>query len=196
MAAIARKLGFSKQTFDAYLKGRIPRADDAQRIADGLGLDLREMLTGVRSEPREIFTADVVLVQRVDLKASAGHGRAVDAYDGRSSDRIAFTRDWLRRLNVEPQHAVLMTASGDSMHPTINDGDLILVNRAITTVETAGIYVVTIAGMVVVKRAYWQRDGSLVLKSDNSLYPEEVIPPDELYTVTIEGRVRWAARSM
>lgn len=139
----------------------------------------------------------MVMLPRFELKPSAGRGRvAVPDEVLEPSELISFSREWLRRLGVDPDFAHLLVAIGDSMEPLIRDGDMMLVNRKIRMIETAGIYVVGIAGMVVVKRAFLRRDGSLVLKSENSIYPDEVVPYEDLHTVTIEGRVRWAGRSM
>ncbi len=194
-AAAARKMGVSKQSLDQWIKGRsVPRADVAVRICERYGMDLHYLVTG---EFAPAVDTEMVLVPKFEVRASAGPGRAVvpDDVEG-PSERLAFSRDWLRRLGIDPDHAELLVASGDSMEPLIRDGDVMLMNRRIRTVETAGIYVVTIAGMVVVKRAFIRPDGSLVLKSENPIYPEETVEPEDLHAVTIEGRIRWAGRSM
>lgn len=189
-AAAARRMGFNKQTFDAYLKGRIPRADDALVIADGLGLDFRWLMTGEGDrEP-----ADMVALPTFNDRPSAGGGAV--AQTRYASGTVAFRADWLRALNINPRQAHVLFARGDSMEPTIRDGDMLIVDRSIDRVVDAGIYVVTVAGMLLVKRVQVRRDSTLVLKSDNGLYDDEIIPREDLPSIVVEGRVCWSGRPM
>ena len=139
--------------------------------------------------------AGFVLVPKFEVQASAGGGIDNGALAHGPSEMIAFREDWLRSLGVNPRFAQALVARGDSMEPTIRDGDLLLVDRAIDRVVDEGIYVVTVAGLVLVKRLQMRRDGTLVLRSDNGRYEDEVVPPGELDTIVIEGRVRWIART-
>ncbi len=188
-ASVARRLGFKPQTFDTYLKGRIPRADDGLRIADGLSLDFRWLMTGATGD-----VADMVTLPHFPISPSAGGGSLM-ATDEQAGE-VAFRADWLRAIGVNPRQALVLFARGDSMEPTIRDGDMLIVDRSIDRVLDAGIYVVTVAGMVVVKRVQLRRDGTLLLRSDSGRYDDEVIPPDELHSIIIEGRVCWSGRPM
>ncbi|MBH0619495.1 helix-turn-helix transcriptional regulator, partial [Salmonella enterica] len=80
--------------------------------------------------------------------------------------------------------------------PTIRDGDMLLVDRSIDRVVDNGIYVVVFGGAVLVKRVHIRRDRSVVLRSENAVYPEEVVPADEVPDLVIEGRVRWFGRTI
>jgi phage repressor protein C with HTH and peptisase S24 domain len=59
-----------------------------------------------------------------------------------------------------------------------------------------GIYIVVLAGLVLVKRLTVRRDGSLILKSDNGRYEEERIPKEELADLSIRARVMWFGRAI
>lgn len=189
-ASVARALGYAPQTFDRWVKDRIPRADDGFRIADELGVDARWLMTG-EGNPTP---GEMVYLPQFAVEASAGTGAVVEG--GHSNGAVAFRADWLRQVGVSPRHAHVLFARGDSMEPTIRDGDLLIIDRSIDRVVDAGIYVCTVGGMVVVKRVQIRRDGTLVLKSDNGHYDDEIIPPGELESVTIEGRVCWSGRPM
>lgn len=134
------------------------------------------------------------LVPRLDIRASAGPGAI--APSEQANDLVAFRSNWLRRLGINPRHARTLFASGDSMEPTIGDGDLLLVDESIDRVVDHGIYVVVYQGMVLVKRVQLRLDGTLVLKSDNVRYEEEVVPPTEHPDLRIAGRVRWYGRTI
>lgn len=142
------------------------------------------------NEPSE-FT----FIHRLDVEASAGHGRIFDEHE--PTQLLGFRTDWLRKMGIAPNRAQALTAIGDSMEPTIRDGDLLLVDRSVSQIVDNGIYVMTLGGLVVVKRVQMRRDKSLLLISDNrERYEPEIVPPDEVTTLIIEGRVRWFGRSL
>lgn len=194
LAGAARKMGVSKQTLDQWVKGRsVPRADVAFEICQRYGMDLEYLLSGKISFVSA--SADLVMLPHFPTQPSAGGG-ALAPLDQASDGDVAFSAAWLRLIGVNPRRAHVLTAKGDSMEPTIRDGDLLILDRSIDHVVDAGIYVVTVGGMVVVKRVQVSRDGTLILRSDNGRYHDEVIPADELYTIKVEGRVCWSGRPM
>lgn len=135
-------------------------------------------------------------VRRYDVRASAGNGALTTADELEGGDFVAFRADWLHRIGVSPRQAEVLIAIGDSMEPTIRDGDLLLIDRSFDRPKDNGIYVLVLGGMVLVKRIQTRRDGSVVLLSDNQRYENEVVPADELPDLKVEGRVRWFGRTI
>lgn len=139
--------------------------------------------------------AGFVEVPYLDIQASAGVGRL--AMGGDAERIMMLSESWLRTLGIVPRNAQLLSAVGDSMEPTIRDGDLLLVDRGITNVMDNGIYIVVVGGLVLVKRLQMRVDKSLTLLSDNrERYDPETIGPDRVDELTIEGRVKWYGRSI
>lgn len=136
---------------------------------------------------------EYAMVPGLSVRASAGPG-AIMSPDEPLADVVAFRKDWLGRLGINPRFARAIFAHGDSMEPTINDGDLLLVDESINHIVDHGIYVVVYQGMVIVKRVQMRRDGTLVLKSDNARYEAEEVPPNEIEQIQVAGRVRWFGR--
>ena len=58
----------------------------------------------------------------------------------------------LRNLAITESNAVAATASGDSMTPTINDGDTIHIDLGRKEVKDGRIYVICIGGLHYCKR--------------------------------------------
>ena len=84
---------------------------------------------------------------------------------------------------------------GDSMSPTLDDGDQILVDTRETSPEREGIYVIRTDDVLNVKRVSANpATGLLTIKSDNPLYDTwaDVDPK----TVQIIGKVLWAGRKL
>lgn len=126
---------------------------------------------------------------------------AVDTHKGignetSQSSAIAMRESWLRGIGTDPANACLLAFSGDSMEPTIRDGDLLLIDRSVDQVIDHGIYVLLVGGRMLVKRVQLRHDGSLVLRNDNSAYEVETVSADEASRLVIEGRVRWFGRTV
>lgn len=135
------------------------------------------------------------LIPRLEVEASAGGGALAAEED--VGGLIAFRAEWLRRVGVNPRSARALKARGDSMEPTIRDGDILLVDSSIDRIIDEGIYVVVVAGLALVKRLAVRRDGTIVLKSDNAArYTEEMIPREEATELSVAGRVMWFGRSI
>lgn len=86
----------------------------------------------------------------------------------------------------------VLTAVGRSMMPTINDKDLVFVDISQRGVDAPGIYVVDVAGRLLLKKAMIKANGTLVLRSDNATeYPDEEIYDLGSYAdeITVCGKV-------
>jgi phage repressor protein C with HTH and peptisase S24 domain len=135
---------------------------------------------------------DFVPIPQLEVRASAGAGHLAvsdDAYA--TTDVVALREAWLRRLGVSVNFARILICQGDSMHETISDGDMMLLDTSIREVQSDGVYVLVFNGLVKVKRIEIQRD-RLLLKSDNPHYETEIVPAAESADLHIAGRVKWA----
>ncbi|WP_252361463.1 S24 family peptidase [Pseudomonas asiatica] len=89
-------------------------------------------------------------VPQYDAKAAAGLGSENPHVEIRST--LAFKREWLRVKGAKPDQLIVIYAEGESMWPTINDGDVLLVDRS--RIEPADGQVFVLAGSegAIVKR--------------------------------------------
>ena len=146
-------------------------------------------LRGGRSLP------PVVMVPRLALGASAGAGSLDD--DERAAGVMAFDAQWLRNLGVRQQQRVsIIRVDGESMAPTLNDGDDIMVDHTDDAAHLRdGIYVLHLDGVLMVKRiALGPLRGRFSVLSDNVHYPDWTDIDPEL--VDIVGRVLWTGRRL
>ncbi|WP_440410705.1 XRE family transcriptional regulator [Neorhizobium petrolearium] len=137
---------------------------------------------------------DFALVPRLDIRASAGSGNL--AVDEEVIDFLAFQASWLRARNVNPDKARVMTAKGDSMEPTIRDGDVLLVDTSIDRIRDNALYIIVFEGLVFVKRIHVKMNGAVLLISDNDRYPPEEITSSAAPRLHVAGRVVWFGRSI
>lgn len=133
---------------------------------------------------------DFALIDLLDVRVSAGGG----AFNGHheSMGRVAFSRAWLSRKGVKPDSARIVYARGDSMADKINNGDILLVDTRIHTLDQDGVYVIQLDGHDYVK--VLQRDfstGGLQILSYNPAYKPQVLTADQASELRISGRVVW-----
>jgi hypothetical protein len=132
----------------------------------------------------------LVTVPRLDVGASAGPGGLVDG-ETRRRRGAEFSPELLRALGVRPEAASVIRVQGDSMAPTLEDGDEILVNRDQRRIEgRGGVFVVRLDGELMVKRLR-SGVGGIELLSDNPEWETRVVPARALDVV---GRVAWLGR--
>ncbi|HKT75418.1 MAG TPA: S24 family peptidase [Sphingobium sp.] len=136
----------------------------------------------------------VVTVPRLSLGASAGPGSLDE--DERATGVMAFDANWLRHLGVQPQRVSIIRVDGESMAPTLNDGDEIMVDHDDGAARLRdGVYVLRLDGVLMVKRvAMGPRRGLFSILSDNGHYPDWVDIDPSL--VAIVGRVVWTGRRL
>lgn len=133
----------------------------------------------------------LVEVPRLDVGASAGPGGLVEGEAQRRPGALAPAL--FRALRLRPAAASMIRVEGDSMAPTLESGDEILVDRDQNRIAGKGaIYVVRIDGVLMVKRLR-VAVGGIEVVSDNPDYPAVVKRASE---VEVVGRVVWLSRAL
>ena len=114
--------------------------DDRRKLADFYKVDEQVLGAPAAKTSRASGAgSDLVAVKQLDLGASAGAGSLADDGD---AGAMAFGPKWLKQLGADPSKLSLISVDGDSMDPTLCDGDDIMVDHS--AAETAlcdGIYV-------------------------------------------------------
>jgi phage repressor protein C with HTH and peptisase S24 domain len=194
-AGLSRLIGRNAAYIQQYIKRGTPRRlaeEDRRQLAAYFGIDER-LLGAPPATTRP--TSELVSVPRLDVGASAGHG-ALDTAEARLG-RIAFDPQWLRGLGLGDGKALsLIRVQGDSMVPTLSDGDEILVDGADSASRLRdGVYVLRIEDSLVVKRlALSPAGGRVSILSDNGAYPGW--PDCDPAKIDVVGRVVWMGRKL
>ncbi|BAK68322.1 peptidase S24 family protein [Sphingobium sp. SYK-6] len=202
--ALSRLLGRNPAYVQQFVKRGTPRKlDEADRrvLARYFGVD--ERMLGASdapvaptspAAPARKRTGDLVIVPRFALGASAGPGALVE--EERAAGVLGFDPRWLRAIGGRPDMLSMIRVDGESMAPTLSDGDEIMVDRSdgIDRLRD-GIYVLRMDDVLMVKRvALAPRRGGFSVRSDNPLYPAwDDVDAD---AVSIVGRVIWAGRRL
>ena len=205
--SLAEKTGIAKTTIYGWIKGPgEPRASDLESIANCLELSLDWLIMGTGAPERSQggksdqanqtiaqFAANLVTIPRYAIHASAGGGAVVLSEE--VEDYFTVSRDWLGRYLPKGAKAGIIEARGDSMEPTIADGDILLLDFSISSsvVNDGGVFVISVDGVLLVKRLQVTIDGHILIRSDNDLYEQEKVTrefADE--RITVHAKVVWS----
>lgn len=91
---------------------------------------------------------------------------------------------------VRPAALRFIHGYGDSMAPTFNSGDVLLVDTDMREVRIDGIYVLEAHGRLFIKRVRQRMDGSFEISSDNPTH-KTVDTLNGDHQVEVKGRVIW-----
>lgn len=143
---------------------------------------------GVAREPR------IVMVPVFDVAASMGLGKPMP-HEDTVVGHLQLAENWLR-TNVKgvssPRNLSVISAYGDSMEPTFNDGDILLVDRGVEEIKVDTVYVLAFHDELYIKRVQRLPDGSVSIKSDNKLYDPFLVSGSDKQHLRVLGRVLWA----
>ena len=124
--------------------------------------------------------------------AKAGAGASLET-SGETEGLYAFRKDWLASQGIHAKSAVLLDVTGDSMEPVFYSGDTLLIDKQDTDIRDGKIYVVTLGDELRVKRIYRALNG-IILRSENSRYPDVPVNGADLEIFRVHGRVRWCGK--
>ncbi len=205
---LAQKLGVSESTIDSWkARGSIPdkyilqtvhlQGIDKTWLETGEGemyktnerlQKAKELLNNIENNHK----TDVVNVPFYeDIYASAGAG----AYNEEltPTQKLAFSENFLRNmLNIIDFTGLhIITAVGDSMQPTVFDGDrLFVLPIRDHDLKDGGVYVISTPFGVLVKRVYiYPVEEKIILHSDNPDIKDEVLEGEIMEKVKFIGRV-------
>ena len=197
--------GYLRKYVRQDAKRSVPDIYAAKRICDALGL---ECYWGAPRTGGPIATVDpladpsYVLVKNTTAEAAAGDGRVI--LQEHQVEPLAFRRDWLARVGVAPDKAILLRARGDSMQPLIWDGDMLLIDTSKTSprIRPRGrsfpggpqdeIFVLRMDDDVRVKAIKRPAEDQVMIYSENrDRFDPEILTGAQLNDLVIIGKVVW-----
>jgi phage repressor protein C with HTH and peptisase S24 domain len=192
-AGLSRMLGRNPAYIQQFVRRGVPkRLKEEERRKLARYFAVSESLLGGPPDEAEAASG-LVSVKRHPVSASAGPGAVVTEELGKPY--FAFDERWLKALTAsQPNNLSIVRVEGDSMAPTLNAGDDILVDLADCLERLRdGIYVLRIDDAVLVKRlALNPISRRVAIQSDNPAYPDwPDLAPDEINCI---GRVIWCGR--
>lgn len=172
---IAAAAGVTKGTVTQWLDGGIKsiKMENALGLEDAFGYSHVWLVLGrngkMAADRKEGFARDLARepIRHVRFKITGGvSGFTVDYLEDDDHEPLFFKRSWYERRGYVPERLYAMTVRGESMLPSLSEGDIVVVNTGDTALADGCVYAINYHGEVVVKRII--RDmGRWWLVSDN-----------------------------
>jgi phage repressor protein C with HTH and peptisase S24 domain len=193
VADLARAVGVSDNAIYKWVSGRgQPSMMSLVNLSKAAGVSVEWLATG-RGAPTKARSE----VQPTEVSDGGGAARPVLRLPvGRAAiqnqqivDYLSFRPDWLQRvLNLDLRSTALVEVIGDSMSPTADEGDVVLIDTRETRFRHDGVYVLRTGSDLAVKRLQRQPDGSILIRSDNPAYESYPVRAEDL---SVLGRALW-----
>lgn len=198
-AELARHSGVSKDSVDKYAQGAVdnPRGKTLSALADALHVD-RFWLSfgGEDGGPGQQSDSenDIIQVPSYGFRAGMGGGGVV--IDEEPNTHWPVHKEYLKHVRLENADLISIEVEGDSMSPTLESGDQVLINQKDRNPARGGIFTIHDSDTLVVKRIE-KIPGTdpimLRLISDNPHHNAYDVIADD---TKIIGRVVWFARRL
>lgn len=135
-----------------------------------------------------------VLVHMFNAVGSMGPGTH-QPEDDTITASLWLAEQWIRsnleRSITSTKNLAIITGHGDSMSPTFNDGDILLIDTGVKHANIDGVYVLSANNRLYIKRVRQRLDGQFEISSDNqTVKTVDILNGD--HEITIHGRVVWA----
>lgn len=184
-ADLARASGVDEATISALIVRDSERSKYSSALAMALRVSPHWLQTGEGTMDEhaaaEPSPDKYVFVPRYEATGGLGPGR-MNPQHVEVSGTHAYRRDWIIKNGWRPEGLAVFEAEGPSMEPTINNGDVVLVNLDDTKIKSGDIYAIEDADQGTrIKRLFKQLDGRVRVVSDNPdkrLYPDDYLTPD------------------
>lgn len=186
---LAKEMAIARPILSEILQGRFKlKGSTIKAFAKKLNVTplrlLQQLGEGDSEEYTDIATDDLSLIPVFDIEAAAGRG----SYAGDIIQIVGLEKMWLRKEYGTTDSLEGIRVSGDSMEPTLFDGDVVLVDRN-DFVPKDGVYVLRIEENLFVKRLM-RLPNQIEVISDNPSYSKYTInlknPPTNFQVI---GRV-------
>jgi len=200
-SSVSALIGRNHAYIQQYIRRGQPRRlqeKDRRRIAAHFGVSESDLGGMDFPGPSPAGFAEspdgLIFIPQFDVRAK---GEPTAFSNREHADGFApFRQNLLRRLTRSgPDRLALISVAGDSMYPTLADGDDILIDLGETAPHRDAIYAIRMENTLQVKRVSVNPvTGFLSIKSDNPLY--ESWNDCDPASVDILGRVVWVGRRL
>lgn len=166
---VAEEMGLTQPMIYGFEKGtKKLTLPQMKQIAKLYSVDIDELFGEIK--PLSEKTADTVTIDIISATPCCGSGEDNCGYaDEVVGKWVMPTKDFRELTFAKPQDVKQMRVIGDSMEPTIKDGDYILTDTSHNIFDVDGIYLVRLMNGLAVKRLQAGLN-NITIHSDNKKY--------------------------
>jgi phage repressor protein C with HTH and peptisase S24 domain len=182
--AIGKNVAYLHQFLNKGSPVTLPE-EQRVRLANLLEVDEQELTDRPIVRSLKLFKPNTVFIEMLDVSACCGTGTDVT-----TEPVIGFWQMPLVDFNAmsltKPENIKIIKAVGDSMIPTVQDGDYVFVDISNQYITSDGVYVLRLPTGLSIKRIQNGLNGDVIVRSDNPAYEPLTA---KLSDVRVLGRV-------
>lgn len=201
LSLFARAVGVVQPSLARWVKGEAdPTRTNLVKIAEASGVSLDWLALGVgnmdgvepqakKSEVNLIASNDEtfsVIEDCREVRISAGGGGFNDEYKPYQTTKVE--KAWLDSRRLKAEDCAMFLVSGDSMYPTLKDGEEIIVDRSKKELKDGKIFVLNNEGAMLVKKVQITYNG-ITLISQNTEYVPIELNAEQANNLIVIGQV-------
>lgn len=179
--ALGEALGMSQQNLNAYVNGKAtPGANMLKKLSE-LGADVTYILTGISTKDeiaKKVFQELSNKISGYDypIVSTLSAGSMIEFFNDEEIEKVAFSYH-------KKYGCMALRVRGDSMKPTIENGDVVLVDSDAKIYEGCIVAARLKSGDQLIKRIRFLPHDLIQLDSDNFLYDPITITKEEIELV-------------
>lgn len=185
-----KKIGVSGSYISQVEKGQTPLSPKVKELIKEVYKDFTDV--------KKQFIMDnnfVKLPVKNEVTASMGYGVSIE--NENMTGTYSFSKKLLNDIGANPLYSDVIFSSGDSMYPTIEGGDCLVIDKSKTEIYDGKIYCVRIDGQLYAKRLQKIPPNKIKVISDNKdKYDPFYIDflQDIDFDFAVIGEVKWWSR--
>lgn len=187
-AEIAKAFNNVSRQYTSQIKDKELSTKQIEALENYFGVEL--------SEQKIMVVEDDCISIPIKGEVVASMGFGVTIYNERQTASYSISKKLVDDLGISRNQTEMIFAHGDSMLPTIEGGDSLLVDHARTEIYDGKIYCVRIEGQLYAKRLQKIPPNTVRIVSDNDKYRSFEIDLSEEtgFDFEVIGEVRWWGR--
>lgn len=187
---IAEKTGINQNTLSAKATRNSNWKDsEIQKLNTAYNIDIYKEIS-------QNFTKEecISIPVRGEVTASMGYG--VTVYDESQTGTYDISRRLLQDLGVSKNTSEIIFGTGNSMEPTIQGGDALLIDLSRKEINDGKVYCIRYEGKLLTKRLQKLSRSKVKIISDNKDYEPIILDLDKENYIdfSVIGEIRWAGR--
>ncbi len=197
-ADLAKYVGIKTATCSQWCADKVKhlKSDNAIKVSMYLGVNLDWLVNGkgpidTQEAPEDDEPNDVVYIPQYDIAFGCGMGREPTWEEQHTVHQRAYPLSFFQKKHVNPKRCMFCYIEGDSMEPTLYDGDVVLIDTSQKVDIISGkVYAFRFEDHLRIKRLYRNLKGDITVHSDNPLYRDDIFYHDDLdLDAVLIGRV-------
>jgi phage repressor protein C with HTH and peptisase S24 domain len=161
------------------------KAEERQALARFLDIDEQELSDTQLYKPALKKLPNVINIDMLDVFACCGNGTDITSEPVIGTWQMPIV-DFNAMSLTKPENIKIIKAVGDSMTPTVQDGDYVFVDISNQYITSDGVYVLRLPTGLLIKRIQNGLNGDVIVRSDNPAYEPLTA---KLSDVRVLGRV-------